>query len=89
MSGKADWQKANDEYLSAALAWLQLRLARLAPDESPEMERPELIKIPPTSPPPRGDPTRFAGRTSLPRCRSGKRSRCRVVSSRVTRPLSE
>jgi SpoVK/Ycf46/Vps4 family AAA+-type ATPase len=49
MSGTADWQKANDEYLSAALAWLQLRLLRLAPDESAEMERPELIKIPPTS----------------------------------------
>jgi ATPase family associated with various cellular activities (AAA)/Winged helix domain, variant len=30
MTDFADWQKANEEYLSAALAWLRLRLERLS-----------------------------------------------------------
>ncbi|MBD0372205.1 MAG: ATP-binding protein [Pyrinomonadaceae bacterium] len=54
MTGKSDWQKANDDYLSAALSWLQLRLERLAP--SPAQERWEnpgilLSKIPTVTPP--------------------------------------
>jgi hypothetical protein len=52
MTGNPDWQKANDEYLSAALLWLRLRLARLAPDESRENEESSLVKLPPTTSPP-------------------------------------
>ena len=51
MTSQTDWQKTNDEYLSAALAWLQLRLERLATDESREAERPLLIRSPTASPP--------------------------------------
>jgi hypothetical protein len=53
MTSQADWQKANDEYLTAALAWLRLRLARLAPGELPEDKVTALIKIPQTAPPPK------------------------------------
>jgi len=49
MISQTDWQKTNDEYLSAALAWLQLRLARRAADTSREDEQQLLIKIPTTS----------------------------------------
>src|SRR5882762_832205 len=51
MTSQTDWQKTNDEYLAAAVAWLQLRLARLAPDHSPKDKRPLLIEIPLTSSP--------------------------------------
>lgn len=58
MTNQADWEKTNDEYLSAALAWLQLRLARLAPDDSGRDRPPLLIEIPATLPPP-GERHRF------------------------------
>lgn len=34
MTETAEWQKANEEYLAAALAWLRLRLERLATDDA-------------------------------------------------------
>jgi ATPase family associated with various cellular activities (AAA) len=36
----AAWQRGNDEYLGAALAWLHLRLERLAPSGRPERTAP-------------------------------------------------
>jgi len=35
MKNLAAWEKQNDEYLAAALAWLRLKLAKLTPDEAP------------------------------------------------------
>lgn len=52
MTSQTDWQKTNDEYLAAAVGWLQLRLALLAPDYAPKDKRPLLIEIPLTSTPP-------------------------------------
>ena len=49
MTSQTDWQKTNDEYLAAAVAWLQLRLARLAPASSPKDKRQLLIEIPLTA----------------------------------------
>lgn len=36
MSELKQWQENNDQYLSVALAWLRLRLARLAKSAPPE-----------------------------------------------------
>ncbi|HKP11588.1 MAG TPA: hypothetical protein VJZ91_05735, partial [Blastocatellia bacterium] len=44
MTTPADWQKANEAYLVAALAWLRLRLERLA------AAGPALTPSPPTTP---------------------------------------
>jgi hypothetical protein len=38
MTNPAEWQKANDEYLSAALTWLRLRLERLAARRQADVE---------------------------------------------------
>jgi hypothetical protein len=38
MTNPAEWQKANDQYLSAALAWLRLRLERLVAQKQTEAE---------------------------------------------------
>jgi hypothetical protein len=38
MTNPADWQKANDQYLAAALAWLRLRLERLCAQRQREEE---------------------------------------------------
>src|SRR5262249_871272 len=43
----ADWQQANDAYLGAALAWLHLRLKRLAQAGQP----PPVVPVPATPPP--------------------------------------
>jgi hypothetical protein len=46
MIDPADWQQGNDAYLAAALAWLRLRLARLA-----EWEQPATAPSPAVAPP--------------------------------------
>ena len=47
MTTPADWQKTNEAYLVAALAWLRLRLERLAGDAP---EPPPLPALPPKKP---------------------------------------
>src|SRR5512138_1811825 len=47
MTTSADWQKVNEAYLVAALAWLRLRLERLA---SCEQAPPPLTALPPKKP---------------------------------------
>ncbi len=58
MSSESDWQKANDEYLSAALTWLRLRLERLAPPTHhggrPGVLLSQIPTVPPPKPKPRG-----------------------------------
>ncbi|HEY4592873.1 MAG TPA: ATP-binding protein, partial [Thermoanaerobaculia bacterium] len=49
MTDAADWPQANDAFLSAALAWLRLRLERLAAWEQPAV-------TPAVSPPPAASP---------------------------------
>jgi hypothetical protein len=46
MTNPAEWQKANDQYLSAALAWLRLRLERMAAQKQSEEERLRLTNAP-------------------------------------------
>ena len=52
MSEQQEWQERNTQYLSAALAWLRLRLERLAQREPPQM-----LPAPVTSPPTNSSPS--------------------------------
>jgi hypothetical protein len=47
MTNQFDWQEANDEYLATALAWLNLRLARVA---EPECAATEIVGAPSPTP---------------------------------------
>ena len=65
MSDRADWQQGNDAYLAAALAWLRLRLERLAEWEQPPITQTPspAIAPPPAQPHPPSFTERFLRRT--------------------------
>src|SRR5262245_5736608 len=61
MSDPADWQEANDAYLGAALAWLHLRLKRLAQQgqPAPVIPMPPPLEAPAAASPSLRDRLRF------------------------------
>lgn len=56
MSDLSAWQQRNDDYLSAALNWLRLRLVRLA-----QRSQPAATALPASSPPPSEPPAPTKG----------------------------